>query len=77
MVAAAAPEEYFRDPGGTCHRTRQSGAPGGAAMAVGPSLVCTANQLLGFLQDGGDPLTFPGHLRRNSSHGVVLGQLRG
>lgn len=43
----------------------------------GPSLACAANQLLVFLKDCGDSLTDLGHLGSNSSHGIVLGQLRG
>lgn len=43
----------------------------------GTQLACSANQLLAFLQDRGDSVPAPGHLGRNSGHGVILGQFRG
>lgn len=46
-------------------------------MTIKPSLACTANQFLGFFKDCGDSFTFLGHLSRTSSHGILLGQLRG
>lgn len=51
--------------------------PRGAAAATGSSLARTANQLLGFLKDCGDSLSVLGHLGRNCSHGIILGQLGG
>lgn len=71
------PQGYLHDPLGTGCRQDSLGLHRGGASATGPRLACTANQLLGFLKDCGDPITHLGHLGGNSSHGIILGQLRG
>lgn len=44
-------------------------------MAPGPGLACTAEQLCGLLEDGGDFLALLRHLGGNTGHGILLGQL--
>lgn len=73
VMEAATAEEHLRDPSGTCCRRDSLGLHRGAAVAPGPGLACTAKQLCGLLEDGGDFLLR--HLGRNIGHGILLGQL--
>lgn len=74
VMGAATAEEHLRNPSGTCCRRDSRGLYRGAAVAPGPGLACTAEQLCGLLKDGGDFLTLR-QLGRNTGHGILLGQL--